>query len=118
MQGQGSVVPLLLSAGALVDIRCKDGETPLMRAAFNGHTGAMELLLSAGCGVFESRLLKVGGLRRHPSPVAVSGADINAKSKQHGNTALIIAASRLHRVAVLRLLSGGASVNAATNVRL
>lgn len=46
----------------------------------------------------------------------LSGADVDAKSAQHGNTALIVAASRLHRTVVLRLLSSRADVNAATKV--
>jgi hypothetical protein len=47
-QGHGTVVSTLLTAGATVDIRCRDGETPLMRAAFNGHISCVEVLLSAG----------------------------------------------------------------------
>jgi hypothetical protein len=51
-------------------------------------------------------------------PYPSSGADVNAQSKQHGNTALILAASRLHKEVTERLLLAGADVNAATKVHL
>jgi ankyrin repeat protein len=47
-QGQQSMIKVLLTAGAAVDARCKDGETPLMRAAYNGHLPCVETLIGAG----------------------------------------------------------------------
>ena len=81
-QGHTLVVKILLSAGATVDIQARDGETPLMHAANNGHLSCIELLLAAG-------------------------AKVNHQSKQAGNTALLVASTRLHRQCVLRLLSAG-----------
>jgi len=39
---------LLLKAGADVNAKDEIGETALMRAAWNGHTAAIETLLKAG----------------------------------------------------------------------
>lgn len=51
-----------------------------------------------------------------PVSLSLAGADPNAVSKQHGNTPLIIAASRLHQSVVERLLVAGALVNTAAKV--
>ncbi len=48
----------------------------------------------------------------------VLGADVNAISKQHGNTALLLAAGRLHKHVTERLLLAGAAVNTAGKVLL
>lgn len=45
-----------------------------------------------------------------------AGADVNAKSKQHGNTPLILAAGRLHKHVTERLLLAGANVNMPSKV--
>jgi ankyrin repeat protein len=67
----------LLAAGADVDARGPFGDTPLSRAASNGHEKSVRLLIKAG-------------------------ADVNAKSSE-GYTPLILAA-RYGRTAVVRLL--------------
>ena len=41
-------VEMLLSQGARVDVRDEDGDTPLMFAAYFGHTKVCKLLLDIG----------------------------------------------------------------------
>lgn len=75
-----------LSTGANVDSRDDDGETPLMKAADDGHTAIVEALLKAG-------------------------ADVNAIDED-GQTALMMAADEGHVQIVKLLLNAGANVNA------
>lgn len=53
---------VLLATGAVVDARCKDGETPLMRAAYNGHLPCVETLIAAGEHVCLSVSVSVASL--------------------------------------------------------
>ena len=52
--GHASTVALLLSKGARVDTRDKNGVTPLLSAAERGHTEVCELLLDNGSDLEES----------------------------------------------------------------
>jgi len=75
-----------LASGADVNSRDDDGETPLMRAADDGHTAIVETLLK-------------------------SGADVNAIDED-GETALMMAAEEGHAQIVKLLLDAGANANA------
>ena len=67
----------------------RDGKTPLMLAAFEGHTATVQVLLA-------------------------NGVQVNAKDKD-GATALMLAASRGHTNVVAALLAKGADVNLQNN---
>ena len=47
-QGALAVVERYLQEGANVDVRTKDGETPLMFAAFKGHLDVVQFLMDKG----------------------------------------------------------------------
>ena len=47
-RGRKEVITLLLERGAKVDLEDKEGSTALMAAAYNGHTGIVEILVDAG----------------------------------------------------------------------
>ena len=46
--GDASMVEMLLLQGARVDARDQNGDTPLLKAAYFGHTKVCELLLDIG----------------------------------------------------------------------
>ena len=46
--GRVTAIEILLERKAKVDRQARDGATPLMLAAFNGHTEAAEVLIRAG----------------------------------------------------------------------
>jgi Flp pilus assembly protein TadD len=50
-EGNTSRVKVLLSKGADVNVKNKDGYTPLLISAFNGHTETVRLLLAKGADV-------------------------------------------------------------------
>lgn len=89
--GYQDVVALLLKGGAAVDVRNRDGETPLIKAASLGYGGADR----SGLGVVQLLISK--------------GADVNAVSKR-GKSALI-AATHGSEKTVEFLLKNGADVN-------
>ena len=89
-KGQINTVALLLSKGAKVDTRDKDGFTPLLAAAQKGKTEACELLLETGKADLED-------------------------TDQLGNTALNLAALNGHASTVSLLLSKGARMNTKNN---
>jgi ankyrin repeat protein len=80
----GACVAALVAAGAQVDARCAEGETPLHCAAFHGASDACCSLLEA-----------------HADPAALTTAD--------GDAALHLAALRGHAAAAVVLVRGGAS---------
>jgi ankyrin repeat protein len=82
-----AVVEVLLAKGVDVNVRCKDGATPLHHASEMGEEDAVELLLA-------------------------HGANVNAQT-QRGDTPLHLAASRYNSTAVVRaLIDHGGDVNA------
>ncbi|NIR59957.1 MAG: ankyrin repeat domain-containing protein, partial [Gammaproteobacteria bacterium] len=86
------ITRLLVTAGADVNQRLRNGETPLMMAARTGDVATMEALLDAG-------------------------AEIDAREKVRGTTALMWAAANANPPAVELLLSRGAdpSLRSSTN---
>lgn len=89
--GKPDLMQALLVKGANANATNSLGRTPLMRAALNGNTREVEMLIDAG-------------------------ADVNAEDTSSG-TALISATSDSHFETVRLLISKGANVNAASCVR-
>src|SRR5262245_851364 len=87
--GHTEVVKKLLASGANVNMKTKDGSTPLINASLNGHTEVVKALLGAG-------------------------ADINAKDMA-SRTALLQAARYVHIETMEALIAAGADVNAKNN---
>ena len=85
--GHADLVRLLLLAGAGADYRTINGETALMRAAANGHVGAVGALVEA------------------------SKPDLELVGYGQGFTALRMAAARGHGDVVRRLLEAGADAD-------
>jgi len=88
--GNTKMIEKLVKAGADPNERGTHGETPLMLAARNGNLDAMKVLLD-------------------------NKADINAKEKLRGTTALMWAAEQAHPAAISFLLQRGADAGAASS---
>ena len=105
------------------EINPKDGTetgwTPLMWAAYKGHTDVCELLISKGADVNAKSNdgwtpLMYAALKGHKDVCELlisKGADVNAKDKD-GGTPLMYAALKGHKDVCELLISKGADVNA------
>jgi cytohesin len=87
MRGNAQLAALLVAAGAQVDARNEDAQTPLFQAAHGGHAAIVDMLLSHGASA---------------TPVAL----------RDGDTALHRAANNGHADVVDLLLAKGAPVDA------
>ena len=113
-KGHAEIADLLLKAGADVNAKDRQGESPLFKAAGRGDAALIRLLLAAGAKPGLSAadgasalMLAVQLGRIEPSPESVrlllnAGADVNAQDRQ-GNTALLFAA-KYGQAAIIRLL--------------
>ncbi len=86
MAGDGDKVKELLDNGADVDVRDRNGMTPLILAAKKGRSQIVRLLLE-------------------------KGADVNAQDEVMGWTALILASALGYKSVVKLLLENGADVS-------
>ncbi len=108
-----------IQAGADVNVRNKNGFTPLWKASKKGHTEIVKLLLKAEADVnarnkYGTPLL-VATYKGHTEIVKLlltAGADVNAADKW-GDTPLYTATYKGHTEIVKLLLTAGADVNAA-----
>jgi ankyrin repeat protein len=119
--GKGEVLgPLLLKYGAKLDVRMKDGDTPLHHAAVLNLDSAVRFLLAQKVDVNARN--DAGQTPLHvpfklsPTPQVIElllrgGADVTAKDKQ-GRTPLHAAAERGPATVAELLIDGKADVNA------
>ncbi|MGD8911987.1 MAG: ankyrin repeat domain-containing protein [Candidatus Thiodiazotropha sp.] len=96
-----------------IDVKDACFWTPLMKAALNGHTKAVERLIVAGADVNQKdkggySSLMLAASNNHPDIIDLlikAGADINQVEMTKGWTALIWASKQGHKEAVERLLA-------------
>ncbi|KAK4448990.1 ankyrin repeat-containing domain protein [Podospora aff. communis PSN243] len=119
LDGDESVVRLLLNAGADIETQDNAGRTPLMHAAMQGHTTVVGQLLDHGaridakttegwvalhCATMRNQLSTVTQLIQSP------GINIEARTNE-GHTPLILAAQHGKTKMVKELLKRGANIN-------
>lgn len=106
---------ILLAADARVDQADRDGNTPLIKAAFDGRMDFTAILLSAGADVHQVNRLGVsallaasaGGRVDLVSALLTAGADPN-RTTDDGLTPLMLAAARGQVAVATVLLAAGA----------
>ena len=125
LNGDLKTMDVLLVAGASTEALTRVGAyTPLHLASSRGQAAAITRLLEAGSkvapftatGVQALHLAAQAGNADAVKALLDKGADVNAKDKTHGRTALIFAAAQ-DRVDVMKvLLARGADARVSTNV--
>ncbi|HEV2202640.1 MAG TPA: ankyrin repeat domain-containing protein [Bryobacteraceae bacterium] len=114
---------LLIAAGANVKTPNRDGATPLSLASINGSAAMIDKLLKAGADPNERG-------RQAETPLMLAArngnldaikvlldhkAEVNAKEKLRGTTALMWAVEQVHPSAVKLLIEHGADIRSASN---
>lgn len=121
--GDAAATKLLLAAGANANTALPSGETVLMTAARTGNADVVRTLLTGGDDTIS--LLEIGEQRAvtdaaesagyavptNPT-IATNYADVNARERLYGRTALLIAAAEGHADVVRLLIEAGSGVNA------
>jgi ankyrin repeat protein len=116
-----ALAELLLTAGARVSARTREGVTPLQLAAINGSARMLGRLIKSGADpnapltpagdtalMLGSRTGKTDAIRL----LLEARADVNAKESWGGTTALMWAVAQGHAEAATLLIAAGADVNA------
>ena len=123
--GDAAVVDRLIRAGAKVAAENVFGVTPMSEAALTGSEHVIRALLSAGVNPDSPNpegetalmlVVRTGQLGAAESLID-AGADVNAKERWAGQTALMWAGAQLQPAMVKLLLANGAEVNARSTVR-
>jgi ankyrin repeat protein len=121
--GDGAATQMLLAAGADANVALPaSGETVLMTAAKAGNPDVVRALLTGGVdGVSltqlgetraAARVAEAAGYSLLPNPaIATNYADVDARERLYGRTALMIAAVEGHADAVRLLLEAGSDAN-------
>ncbi len=121
--GDAAATRRLLAAGADANTALPSGETVLMTAAKSGDADVVRALLTAGDDTIS--LLEIGEQRAvthaaesagyavptNPT-IATNYADVYARERLYGRTALMIAAAEGHAEVVQLLIEAGSDVNA------
>jgi ankyrin repeat protein len=122
-KGDVQTIRELLSAGAFIETRDMDGETPLMAAARRGDVEVVKTFVAAGAQVNATHsqnhgtaLMNAAGWGRTEvvRVLLPAGADVNAQQTS-GHTALMLAAEQGYTNIVKELIAAGADVNVRTN---
>jgi ankyrin repeat protein len=121
-EGDAAATRMLLNAGANANVTLPAGETVLMTAAKAGNREVVEALLTGGVdGVSlreigearaAARIAEAAGYASPANPaIATNYADVNARERWYGRTALMIAALEGHADIVDLLLEAGADAS-------
>lgn len=113
----------LLAAGANANTALPSGETALMTAAKNGNATVVRALLTGGVDNVSllqlahervtSHVAEAAGYAAPFNPTAPHNyADVNARERWYGHTALMIAAAEGHAEVVRLLIDAGADIDA------
>ena len=108
----------LINNGANIDVKTKDNETPLIRAAYKGYIKIAKELIKAGAKFDESdnegntALIYASdrGYIEIVKELIKSGANLDLQSKRIENTALMRAIYRGHIEIIKELVKAGANV--------
>ncbi|HUQ52214.1 MAG TPA: ankyrin repeat domain-containing protein [Gammaproteobacteria bacterium] len=117
--GDASATRMLLAAGANANVALPAGETVLMTAAKAGNPEVVRALLTGGVEavslteIGEARaaagVAEAAGYSAQTNPaLATNYADVNARERWYGRTALMIAALEGHAAVVELLIEAGA----------
>jgi len=121
--GDSAATQMLLAAGADANAALPaSGETVLMTAAKAGNPDVVRALLTGGVSGVSlaqlgearaaARVAEAAGYSLLPNPaVATNYADVNARERLYGRTALMIAAVEGHAEAVRLLVEAGSDLN-------
>ncbi len=120
--GDTVATEMLLAAGADANVALPAGETVLMTAAQAGNADVVRALLTGGVeGVTPAslgearaaaRVAEAAGYATPSNPtLAANYADVNARERYYGRTALMVAATEGHGDVVRLLIEAGADLN-------
>jgi ankyrin repeat protein len=120
--GDAVATRMLLAAGADANAALPAGETVLMTAVKTGSTAVVRALLTGGVeGVSltaigearaAARVAEAAGYAAPVNPtIATNYADVNARERWYGRTALMVAAAEGHAEVVELLIEAGSDVN-------
>ena len=110
---------IILGKSSDVNVVDANGDTPLIHAAWKGHSDIVKLLLNHGADVNHrdnagQTALHLATGYKHNNIVKLlidNGADVNAKKVKRGSTPLILAAKNNNIEAARMLIEAGADVN-------
>jgi ankyrin len=122
-KGDVGLADVLIAAGANVRLANREGATPLSLACINGSAAMIERLVKAGAdpneqGTHGETPLMLAARNGNVAAIKVlldNHADVQAKEKLRGTTALMWAIEQAHPDAVKLLVERGASVSTASN---
>jgi ankyrin repeat protein len=119
--GDPAQTRLLLAAGANANAALPAGETVLMTAAKAGNADVVRALLTGGANVSlldlaeqraQAQVFESAGYTVARNPTATTNyADVNARDRWYGRTALMIAAAEGHADVVQLLIEAGAAID-------
>jgi ankyrin repeat protein len=120
-EGDPALTRMLLAAGANANVTLPAGETVLMTAAKAGNPDVVRALLTGGVDgvslteIGEARaaahVAEAAGYASPTNPaIATNYADVNARERWYGRTALMLAAAEGHAEVVALLIDAGSDL--------